>query len=95
LEVARLLASIRRRIVRLVVRHGIDLEQPSNEPDAADERLFDCPVYARIVLVLVSVVVPTSASAIQEEQEEVANGHEIGRGLGSVQARTCTGVEGL
>jgi len=48
LEVARLLASVRRRIVRLAARRGIDLEQPSNEADAADERLFECPVYAEI-----------------------------------------------
>jgi len=31
LEVARLLASVRRRIVRLVARHGIDLEDPASE----------------------------------------------------------------
>jgi len=60
LEIARLLASVRRRIVRLVLRHGIDLEQPSNEAEAADERLFDCPVYARIVVVPVLVVVRRS-----------------------------------
>lgn len=43
-EVTRLLGSIRRRIVRLVARHGI----PSTEVDPGDERLFDCPVYAEI-----------------------------------------------
>jgi len=37
LEVARLLAAIRRRIVRLVKRQGIDLEQPTKEVQAADE----------------------------------------------------------
>jgi hypothetical protein len=47
-EVARLLATVRRRIVRLVKRHGIDLEQPSDEVEPADERLFECPVYAEI-----------------------------------------------
>ena len=48
LDVARLLAAVRRRIVRLVARHGIDLQQPSDEADPADERLFECPVYAEI-----------------------------------------------
>ena len=48
LEVVRLLATVRRRIVRLVARHGIDLEDPSGEAQASDERLFDCPVYAEI-----------------------------------------------
>jgi hypothetical protein len=48
LDVARLLAAVRRRIVRLVARHGIDLEQPGNEADPADERLFESPVYAEI-----------------------------------------------
>jgi hypothetical protein len=47
-EVARLLATVRRRIVRLVARHGIDLEDPSGETQPTDERLFDCPVYAEI-----------------------------------------------
>jgi len=41
-DVARLVASVRQRIVRLVARHGIDLEQPSDEVDATDERLFEC-----------------------------------------------------
>jgi hypothetical protein len=48
LEVARLLAAIRRRIVRLLKRQGIDLEQPSDEHHPTDERLFECPVYAEI-----------------------------------------------
>jgi hypothetical protein len=48
LEVARLLAAVRRRIVRLVARHGIDLEDASHENEPEDERLFDCPVYAAI-----------------------------------------------
>jgi hypothetical protein len=47
-DIAHLLAAVRRRIVRLVKRHGIDLEQPSNEVDLTDERLFECPVYAEI-----------------------------------------------
>jgi hypothetical protein len=47
-EVARLLATVRRRIVRHVARHGIDLENPSGETQPTDERLFDCPVYAEI-----------------------------------------------
>jgi hypothetical protein len=48
LDVTRLLASVRRRIVRLVARHGIDLEDPSAEAQPTDERLFDCPMYAEI-----------------------------------------------
>jgi hypothetical protein len=48
LEVARLLAAIRRRIIRLVKRHGVDLEQPSDKQHVTDERLFECPVYAEI-----------------------------------------------
>ena len=46
-EVARVLAVVRRRIVRLVARHGIDLERPSGD-DGGDPRLFECPVYAEI-----------------------------------------------
>ena len=46
-EVARVLATVRRRIVRLVARHGIDLDDPSSET-AADERQFECPLYAAI-----------------------------------------------
>ena len=67
LDVARLLASVRRRIVRLVARHGIDLEQPSDEVDPADERLFECPVYAGIVPVLVVVQTSTHTSTTHEE----------------------------
>jgi hypothetical protein len=48
LEVARLLATVRRRIVRLVARHGIDLEDPSGELQPSDERLFECQTYAEI-----------------------------------------------
>lgn len=48
LEVARLLGSIRRRIVRLVGRRGIELECPGVETDATDERLFDWPLYGEI-----------------------------------------------
>ena len=47
-DVTRLLATVRRWIVRLVARHGIDLADPSSEAQASDERLFDCPVYAEI-----------------------------------------------
>ena len=47
-EVARLLAVVRRRIVRLVARHGIDLEDPSDAAQASDKRLFNCPLYAEI-----------------------------------------------
>ena len=46
-EVARLLAGVRRRIVRLVGRHGIDLDEPSND-GADDDRLLECPAYAAI-----------------------------------------------
>ncbi len=48
LDVAQLLSTARRRIVRLVRQHGIDLESPSNEVVSNDERLLDCPVYAEI-----------------------------------------------
>ncbi|MCK6557405.1 hypothetical protein L6Q96_22935 [Candidatus Binatia bacterium] len=48
LEVARLLGSIRRGIVRLVGRRGIELECPGVETDATDERLFDWPLYGEI-----------------------------------------------
>jgi len=48
LEVARLLAAVRRRIVRLVARHGVDLEDASHENEPEDERLFECPAYAAI-----------------------------------------------
>jgi len=48
LEVARLLAAVRRRIVRLVGRHGIDLEDPSGAAQASDERLFEYPAYAEM-----------------------------------------------
>jgi hypothetical protein len=48
LEVARLLAAVRRRIVRLVARHGTDLEDASHENEPEDERLFECPAYAAI-----------------------------------------------
>jgi hypothetical protein len=47
-EVTRLLAAVRRRIIRLVVRHGIDLAHPNEESDGTDERLLDCPAYAQI-----------------------------------------------
>jgi hypothetical protein len=47
-EVARLLAAVRQRIVRLVARHGIDLEDPSSEAQATDDRQFDWPAYAEI-----------------------------------------------
>jgi len=39
---------VRRRIVRLVGRHGIGLEDPSGEAQPSDERLFECPMYAAI-----------------------------------------------
>jgi hypothetical protein len=47
-DVARLLTAVRRRIVRLAKRHGIELEQPSDEVHPADERLFESPVYVEI-----------------------------------------------
>jgi Putative transposase/Transposase zinc-binding domain len=47
-EVTRLLAAVRRRIVRLVARCDIDLAHPNAETDGADERLLDCPAYAQI-----------------------------------------------
>jgi DNA-directed RNA polymerase subunit RPC12/RpoP len=63
LEVTRLLATVRRRIVRLVARHGIDLEDPSAEAPSTDERLFDCPVYAEIQGAAVVGRVATGARA--------------------------------
>jgi len=47
-EVATLLAAIHRRIVRLVARQGIDLQDPSREAQAPDERQLDWPAYAEI-----------------------------------------------
>jgi hypothetical protein len=47
-EVVRLLAAVRRRSIRRVARHGIDLEHPSEEGDTSDKRFLDCPVYAEI-----------------------------------------------
>ena len=47
-EVSRLLVAVRRRIVRLVARHGIDLEDPSGEAPATDDRQFDWPMYGEI-----------------------------------------------
>jgi len=37
-----------RRIVRLVKRHGMDLEEPNTDDDAGDERQLEWPLYARI-----------------------------------------------
>ncbi len=48
LEAARLLGAVRRQIIRLVKRHGIELEHPSDAEHPIDERLFECPVYAEI-----------------------------------------------
>jgi hypothetical protein len=47
-DVARLLATVQRRIVRLVARHGIDLASPEGELEAPDERQLDLPAYAAI-----------------------------------------------
>jgi hypothetical protein len=46
-EIGRLLAAIRRRIVRLVKRHGIDLERP-NRDDETDPLRLECPVLAQL-----------------------------------------------
>jgi hypothetical protein len=62
-EVARLLAAVRRRIIRRIARQGIDLEHPSNEGDAPDERLLECPVYAAIQGAAVLGRVATGARA--------------------------------
>ena len=43
LEVVELLASVSRRITRLVKRHGISLERPSEEIDAVDPLATDSP----------------------------------------------------
>jgi hypothetical protein len=47
-EVERLLASIRRRIVRLARYRGIELEQPSGEVHPTDELALESPVLAEI-----------------------------------------------
>ncbi len=47
-EVEALLATVRRRIVRLAARHGIKLDESSDAADAADERLLDNPTYAQM-----------------------------------------------
>src|SRR5262249_52916663 len=46
--VTRLLAAVRRRIIRLVARHGIDLQHAREETDGAGDRLVDWPAYAQI-----------------------------------------------
>jgi putative transposase len=46
-DIARLLVRVRRRIIRLVRRHGIDREHPSHESDPDQLRLY-CPVLAEI-----------------------------------------------
>jgi hypothetical protein len=46
--VARLLATVGRRIIRLVARHGIDLANPSAETDDVDPRQLESPAYAAI-----------------------------------------------
>jgi hypothetical protein len=48
LEVAKLLASISRRITRLARRHGIDLERPSEEVDRVDPLASESPLLAGI-----------------------------------------------
>jgi hypothetical protein len=47
-EVARVLASVRRRIVRLVRRHGIDLDGSLDDGQTTDPLSLDCPVLAEI-----------------------------------------------
>jgi hypothetical protein len=47
-EVARLLASVRRRIVRLVRRHGIELEGELDDGQASDPLALDNPALAEI-----------------------------------------------
>ncbi len=46
LEVARLLAAVRRRIVRLVRRHGIDLDAPFDDEQSTDPLLLDSSALA-------------------------------------------------
>jgi hypothetical protein len=44
--VAKLLASISRRIARLVKRHGIELDRPSEEVDRVDPLTSESPLLA-------------------------------------------------
>ena len=46
IEVARLLASVRRRIVRLVRRHGVDLDAAFDDAQTTDPLLLDSPALA-------------------------------------------------
>jgi hypothetical protein len=48
LEVAKLLASISRRITRLAKRHGIDLDRPSEEVECFDPLASESPLLAGI-----------------------------------------------
>ena len=45
-DVARFLATVQRRISRLVARHGIDLANRSAEGDGVDPRQLESPAYA-------------------------------------------------
>jgi hypothetical protein len=47
-EVARLLASVRRRIVRLVRRHGIELDGALDDGQTTDPLSLDSPALAEI-----------------------------------------------
>ena len=64
-EVARLLATVQRRVVRLVARHGIELANPEGELDDPDERRVDAPAYAAIQGAAVLGRVATGARAGQ------------------------------
>jgi hypothetical protein len=62
-EVARLLATIQRRVTRLVARHGIDLANPSAETDNVDPRQLEWPAYAAMQGAAVLGRVATGARA--------------------------------
>lgn len=64
-DVARLLASIRDRVVRLAKRHGIDLERPGDEADRLDPLADESPALAGICGASVAGRIATGAKAGQ------------------------------
>jgi len=62
-DVARLLAIVQRRFIRLVARHGIDLATPSAETDDVDPRRLASPAYVAIQAAAVLGRIATGARA--------------------------------
>ena len=86
-DIVRLRATVRRRILRLVKRHGIDLEQPSTEDDAGDERLVEWPLYAKIQgAAVVGRVVTGSRSGARVARIGQTNHPSEARGNGPLHA---------